>query len=206
MSCERDRPTHQACRDTWLQSREGVDHVFFLGGGGSPQAADELVLNAQDDYEHVTEKSLELFKWAVTRYDYVLHCGRDTYVHVPRLLRANFQQDYVGYAGGHGDTPHFCSLDPDPQGKFSYASGGAGSWLSNRAMSIIIGSKIRHWADDLMYGWILGTYGIPLYHDPRFGFKGLQLYDSEQITVHLSQGTHNYDPEWMHRCHRWSVL
>lgn len=200
LSCERDRLTHQAIRDTWLKDCP-VDYRFLVGC--QAEAPDELSLPVADDYEHVTDKSLAAFWWALKQnYDFVLHVGRDTYVNVPRLLRGNLEKyNYAGHAGGQGNVAHYCDLKPDGKGRYSYASGGAGSWLSARALERIISSPIYHKADDLLYGWVLGLAGIALWHDPRFGYAGESLENSEQFTMHLSKGTGFYNPAWMYHAH-----
>lgn len=205
MSCwgDRERKCHEAIRETWAKDSP-IDVRLFVGAGRSfALLHDEAQVNAADDYAHVTEKSREIFKWALARdYTHVLHCGRDTYVDVRRLLEAGFERyDYAGNCSLPGGHARFSLIDrPDPHGYFSYASGGAGSWLSRRAMEEIVRSPLYHKADDLLYGWVLGLAGIPCWHDVRFQKYGSYLY-YKNVTVHLSRGTGQYAPQWMYRCH-----
>lgn len=208
VSCWKHRNTHDAARQTWLQGCS-VDHAFIMGEDGrvsSKHSMDELVLSVPDTYEALTEKALATIRYIYDAgYDFMLHVGRDTYVNVPRVLAAGLEQfDYAGNCGCQGYQA-FCPLRPfDSERPFHYASGGAGSWLSRRAMKLILDSEIRHWADDLMFGWILGVNGIPLWSDWRFQKKGDGLHSEHQFTLHLGRGTGNYDPAWMYRAHEIS--
>lgn len=205
VSCWAHRYTHQAVRDTWLKTCD-VDYKFLLGEGEGTPEADELVLPVKDTYEALTDKALATIDYVLrSGYDYMLHVGRDTYVSVPRVRHSGLDKyDYAGNCGCQGDQG-FCPLEAfDEDRPFHYASGGAGSWLSRKAMNMIMESSIRHWADDLMFGWILGSKRIPLWSDNRFQKKGPWLYSPQQFTLHLGQGTDVYDPSWMYRAHELS--
>lgn len=207
VSCEAHRYTHDAIRRTWVTQKGFLaDHRFFMGKGAN--ARDEVDLKCDDTYRGLTEKALKTFEWTLKEgYEYILHVGRDTYVSVPRVVAADlWGKDYAGNGGGsHGYKGGWAGSEPDGHGYFSYASGGAGSWLSAKAMRLVLDSKLRHVADDLMFGWILGTHGILLWDDPRFCKSGGWL-EWDQITMHLSRGTGNYKPEWMFRAHKHEVL
>lgn len=207
VSCARDRDTHEAVRQTWATNRQGLaDYKFFMGKGAATD--DEVSLGCDDSYYGLTDKALATFEWALERgYTHVMHVGRDTYVDVPKLYHAGLWQaderliHYAGNGGGtHGWQGGFCSSLPDDKGRWNYASGGAGSWLTAHAMRIIIDSPIRHEADDLMFGWALGSVGIYLFDDPRFAKHGSRLV-GEQFSLHLSRGPGNYDPQWMYDAH-----
>lgn len=205
MSCQADRRYHNAVRDTWLRNfpKWGVDYRFFLAAlPGKKYMHDELGLDCPDGYEFVTEKSRALFTWALERqYDFVLHCGRDTYINVPRLLCSGLEGvDYAGNCNFEGKA-QWASSSSDHQGRYSYTCGGAGTWLSRKAMEIIVNDPLRHEADDLLYGWILGRHGIYCWHDPRFQRRGQYIDNKHNLTVHLSQGTGNYNPQWMYEAH-----
>lgn len=202
VSCWKHREMNQAARDTWLQTCS-VDYRFVLGQGDGTPEDDELVLPVSDTYADLTQKAIATIQYALdSGYDYMLHVGRDTYVKVPRVLEAGLEKfDYAGNCGCQGEMG-YCPLECfDAERPFHYASGGAGSWLSRKAMELIIASPIRHWADDLMFGWILGTHKIPLWSDSRFQKKGPWLYSPHQFTVHLGRGTDVYDPVWMYQAH-----
>lgn len=205
VSCERDAQTHWAVRDTWVRP-DWCDYKFLMGKGA--KEGDELDLACDDSYEGLTEKALRTFEWVLARgYSHMLHVGRDTYVNVNRLIGAKelLEYDYAGHCGYAEHKSYTCPLIPDPKGRYPYASGGAGSWLSRRAMEIILASPIRHPADDLMFGWCLGEAGIPCRHDYRFQKYGGYLRNTHAITVHLSQKTGVYDPAWMREAHRRSL-
>lgn len=206
MSCARDRDTHRASRDTWLLNSP-LDHVFFMGRGAKASQPDELVVDAEDDYEHVTEKSKEMFRYALNKgYSHIFHCGRDTYINAWRLGHSKWLEDihYAGHRTSGGIKAHYAPLCPDKRGWYEYTSGGAGTWLSAWAMEKILESPLYHVADDLLYGWILGQLGVAVYHDPRFLKWGKYLKTGD-ISVHLGRKTGVYDPEWMYRAHRRST-
>jgi hypothetical protein len=202
MSCCRDQPTHKAIRDTWARNSP-VDVRFFLGRGCKPECGDEIAVDALDDYDHVTEKSREIFRWALARdYDFVLHCGRDTYVVIECLMNAGLENyDYAGCKTGGSDQRMICPIEFNSKGWCEYASGGAGSWLSRKAMQLIVDSPMYHPADDLLYGMVLGHAGIPLFHHPGFLKHAVPRFPDYTIAVHLSRGTGVYDSYWMYKAH-----
>jgi len=206
VSCERDRWQHTAIRETWAANLNGLaDYKFFLGKGAV--ADDEVSLECDDSYYGLMDKALLAFDWALSAgYTHIMHVGRDTYVHVPKLWAAALWEiHYAGNGGGsHGWNGGYCGAEPDGKGRWAYASGGAGSWLTAHAMRIILDSPIRHEADDLMFGWALGAAGIYLFDDPRFSKYGTHL-EGNQFSLHLSRGTGNYNPEWMHYAHKASL-
>lgn len=208
VSCARDQATHDAPRNTWVRTAEGVDYKFFMGRGSLAKQADEVVLNAGDGYGELTEKALATIEWVLSKgYKYMLHIGRDTYISVPRMLGAGlWQYEYAGNCGCQGDFG-FCPLSPvNNDIPFHFASGGTGSWLSDTSMRLILKSPIRHYADDLMFGWILGSQGIPLWSDNRFQKRGKCFYSTNQFTLHLSRGPGNYKFKWMYEAHELELL
>lgn len=154
----RDRVSQQIDRETWLQNCP-IDYKFFLGNpefnfNTTPDritcpATDELILHlSPDDTRGGWHKVRALVQWAISqRYDYLFKCDVDTYVCVLRLLRSGFEQhDYVG--------PY----------------GGAGYWLSRRAMDIL--SKSEYIAGLGEDGWVeasLSAAGIQPFRDARYG-------------------------------------
>lgn len=202
------RTWREAIRQTWLQG-QAIDYRFVVGAGVEHDQDDELMVPAPDCYEGILQKVHCTCRWADEHnYDYLFNCFTDTYVNVPRLLASGFDaHPYSGHIPKECGEPHTVALIPDEKGRFAYASGGAGYWLSRAALKIItaIEPPADMQYDDLWIGTVLGSRGIAGFHDPRYGFKGTHLYSAQQITVHLSQGTGNYDPEWMHRAHAWSL-
>lgn len=125
LSCDlfRTNGNNQALRDTWLPLVSGADHKIFMGHGSNCTLPDEVLLDAPDDYAHVTYKTRAIYKWALEHnYDFIFKCFPDTYVCPDRLLRSGFENyDYVG------------NFACRPQGSFAYCTGGSGYWLSKKA-------------------------------------------------------------------------
>jgi hypothetical protein len=73
-------------------------------------------------------------------------------------------------------------------------------------LDTIIDSEIDHWAEDLWVGRVLGREKIRGHHDYRYTHGqergGFVTKDDDNISVHLSRGTNNYDPDWMREVHR----
>lgn len=208
MSCERDIITHDAIRETWVTRLKGLaDYKIFIGRARwyKPKP-DEVVLDAGDSYEEVTEKSLAIFQWALDHgYTHILHVGRDTYINVEKLVAADlWHLHYAGNGSAAFGVRCFSSSEADSHGMYNYASGGAGSWLTAHAMRTIIASPLRHVADDLTFGWCLGKAGIYLWDDDRFRRRGESL-EYDQFTIHLSKGTGVYHTAFMYAAHQCEV-
>lgn len=196
-SCERDAQngSEQAMRDTWLMRLpEGFDFRFFRGRGES-EADDVIHLDCADDYHSLPHKTRESCRWALDHdYDFVFRAFTDTCLHPERLVESGFEQhDYFGHFPG-GYCP-----EPDAKGNYCYASGGPGYSLSRLACEPVIASEPDHWAEDLWIGNVMGRNGIRAAHDERFFFKWSRPHH-DTISVHLSRGTGNYKPSWMHDC------
>lgn len=207
VSCERDKHTHDVIRRTWASRMPlGCDYRFFMGRGATER--DEVALDCDDSYQGLTEKALATFEWSLGRgYTNMLHVGRDTYVSPVRVTSTDlWDKDYAGNCGCRTEAG-YCPLRPfNDKVPFHYASGGSGSWLSDGAMRVILKSKVRHWADDLMFGWALGEAGIPLWSDARFQKRGKCFYDTRMMTVHLQpKGTDSYLPEYMLRAEAYEI-
>ena len=189
----------QAIRDTWLEFG-GVEHRFVIGAGAVTAHDDTITVAAPDGYDGIAFKVREGLRFALQDgYDFVFTCFTDTYVSVPRLLLSNFERHH--YSGCCIRCPEgYQDLSTDGKGRFSYASGGPGYWLSRRAMEIVVATEPRSQYDDMWIGWELGLHGLPCFNDNRYGHHGDRLYP-EQITCHLSKGTGNYDPAWMYQAH-----
>lgn len=194
----------KAVRDTWLQQAVGlIPHRFIVGREAAVDNVDIEWFPVDDGYEGIAIKVQAGLKWALRNgFTHVFTCYCDTYTHPQRLMRSGFEQHhYSGHVpnetNGGGYTPLVC----DYKGRYAYASGGAGYWLSQKAMEIVAYAEPRTQWDDLNTGWVLGEAGISCWHDPRYGFRGEHLYSKDQITCHLSQGTGNFDPAWIHRAH-----
>jgi hypothetical protein len=145
----------EACLATWASATPGCALVFVTGGHACAaplRHGCRLECPAPDDYPSLPQKTRALCAWALehTDCDYLFKCDDDTYVHLPRLLAAVPQGDYVGHDLG------------------GYASGGAGYWLSRRASRIIaerLDAPTGH--EDQLLGRVLAEAGMPVAHDRR---------------------------------------
>ena len=188
VSCDRDRfnGRQQAAEETWVRRWEHLVAIRFVLGFGTmpPISSHELFVTAGDDYMSVPLKMQEARDWALDhQHDYVFQACVDTWINVPALLRSGFgYHDYIGYRCDEG-----------------HASGGAGYWLSARAMLALTNSDIHVGWDDLIVGQALAYHGIPLHVDSRYSPSAPRPPDF--ITAHLSKGIDKYDPSWMYACH-----
>jgi hypothetical protein len=190
--CEAHRDRWKAQLDTWADTLD-FRADYFTG----------KFLGVSDDYEHLPHKTQAICQWAVAPqsaipnwsnqdYDFSFFCDTDTYVHVSRLLSSGFEQhDYIGHQLEAGGIP--------------YASGGAGYWLSRRAMKIIEDLAIPDMfkAEDFMVGSLLYASGIKLHHDPRYtlALDSWPEPGNDIITKHLSMNG-PYKVEMMYEAHR----
>lgn len=168
-SCHALRHWHEAVRSTWGKDIKGADLRFFLGS--LPQAEDEVELNVGDSLYALTHKVVEMCRWAQGQgYDFVFKCDLDTFVRPLWLLESDFCRfDWVG-----GQNSFF-------------ASGGAGYWLSNKAMQAVLQHAIEPGpAEDVNTAHALLSKGFTLHHDPRFLFVPGQTIQEDTITYHLS--------------------
>jgi hypothetical protein len=150
LSCSRDRKWEQQARETWLKDCP-VDYRFFLGEGQNGVAApDETILSVPDDYNHLVQKVRKMIEYALSGgYDYLFKCDLDTYCHIPRLLSSGFQnQEWSGSVYG-----------------------GAGYWLSRKAMFSVIQSPDETGSEDLYVQQSLEANGFKIHSDERYHSK-----------------------------------
>lgn len=200
-SCGRDAANgfNQAIRDTWKKDAR-CDSYFFLGRTGSPQHADEVVLDCPDDYRGLPYKTKAICEWAWNKdYTHVFLCDTDTFVSPEKLLDSGFENyDYVGHFNSPRGIPNAV------YGKcYSWASGGSGYWLSREAMKLVADSDQDSTCpvsgvpcEDLLVGQVLGPLiaqnAIIVSHDPR--------YSGEIARHYLSQSAErSFDPAWMYQ-------
>lgn len=141
-SCHDQRHLNDNIRDTWMKNADGVDVRFFIGAPVLDNTSDEIFLNIPDTYAELWQKTLECIKWAyIKEYDYLFKCDNDTYVHVPRLLASEFEKyDYIGNAFTHLE--------------WKAPAGGAGYWLSKKAMKTIIDNQKERRAQRCEDWWV----------------------------------------------------
>jgi hypothetical protein len=148
------------------------------------------MLKVPDDYEHLPAKTHAICE-QFQDYDFCFLTDSDSYVSIPRLLASGFEaHDYIGY---QLETP-----DGIP-----YASGGAGYWLSRKAMKMVAEEAIpeRFKNEDEMVGTVLAEDGIKLHHDPRYALYRDVLPSNDVISRHLSSRG-PYEISFMYAAHR----
>ena len=168
-SCEAHWDRCSAIRDTWAKD-SGIVRAFT-----------GWQLDVPDTYEALPLKTHAICKWALKRgYLNVFFCDTDTYVCLPRLKPNG--HDYVGYKL------------PDKE----YASGGAGYWLSRKAMEMVTAGDPGKFAnEDEMVGALVG----PPVHDSRYALYDDVLPGNEVISRHLSSRG-PFEISMMYEAHR----
>lgn len=207
---------NQVMRDTWLKHVD--DYKFFMGSGkpsGEDETLlwmsweksgvyknkavkdpslkdyalkqDEVILDVPDNYTHVGYKLRGACRWALEKgYDYIFQGIIDTFAIPQRLLSSGFEKhDYVGSANNERTS----------------LGGGAGFWLSKKAMQILADAPVTHWAYDAWSGEVLLKNGIQITHDPRYtNLEQIKLSprrDNDIITSHIANTPTVYDPARM---------
>lgn len=172
-SCEAHWDRCSAIRDTWAKDSDCVE--FFTGNR----------LDVRDEYEYLPAKTQAICKWALKRgHLNVFFCDTDTYVYLPRLKPS--EHDYVGYR---------------LEGKV-YASGGAGYWLSRKAMELVLtANPAKFKNEDEMVGTVLALHSVPVHHDPRYALYQDVLPTNEVVSRHLSSRG-PYEISFMYAAHR----
>jgi hypothetical protein len=178
-SCEAHWDRVYAQRGTWAWDYHEL--YFPLTG---------KMLGVPDDYGHLPHKTKAICNYFFG--DYLFLCDTDTYVHAERLISGLTEpHDYVGHALEINGIP--------------YASGGAGYWLSRKAMDIIAREAVPdHFPyEDYMVGATLYEHRIPLHHDPRYtlALDSWPEPGNDLITKHLSMNG-PYKVEMMYKAHR----
>jgi hypothetical protein len=193
-ACRRDLENGrlQAVRDTWLPACEGViDHIFLIGGQRDVPV-DALWTGEADGIDSLAQKTHAACVYALEHgHTHLFQCFTDTYVRPERLIASDYwRHEYIGYHGGHENA-------------LNYASGGAGYWLSKRCIELVaLEIPPMEWAEDRWVGQALAKHGIFCAFDGRYTPRRTQVLKSNDlITTHLSVGTGNYCPQWMHDVH-----
>ncbi|SRR6266576_814650 len=189
-SCHEHRYSQQAVRDTYLKNSP-VDYKFFLGTTRNstarpPSTEDEIIFPVQDGWFKMLARFKLSIDWILEQgYDYFFRCHTDTYVHIPRLLSSGFEKhDFIGCRQQCNSAPPFCY-------------GGAGFWLSRKAMLSLQTilqedawiKRMERSTEDYEIGEILSGNGFDVVHDARYGGQppvGPQL-DNDFITLHESE-------------------
>ena len=173
MGCHRREDRTDIQRATWMRGGPFDPRVTVRifrghdpGGISATNHGNEIWLNCPDTYEGMCEKARMVYAHAyLNRYDFTLTTGDDTWVHVPRLVsycESIWQEgkplyDYVGHLRG-------C----DGQYDDDYASGGPGTLLSEKALSILTSAPATDDpAEDRWASNTLRAAGILLHSDRR---------------------------------------
>jgi hypothetical protein len=190
LSCHALRHYEQAQRDTWIKDiPPGVDYKFFLGRSNTSRGADEVFLNVGDAFSDITEKAVAVFEWVLAHdYDFVFKADLDTLVRPVALLASGFEHhDYVG-----GQNSFF-------------ASGGAGYWLSRKAMQLAVSKPIAPGpTEDVHVAQAVLDGGLKLHPDSRYKFYPGATLDDGTLTYHLSSvidWTEKYMPIMMYEAY-----
>ena len=198
LSCRQHAVFQQAQRSTWVKDvPQDIDVRYFVGH--SDIALDEVFLGEDAIcpesglklYPTLPTKTKLLCKWALDAgYDYIFKTDTDTLVNVENLLNSGFANSE--YSGGynHEETGEF-------------ASGGAGYWLSRRAMQVIVESTVTSWAEDVFVSLALREKGILPIWNTGYRWKPGEPIDNSMITLHLSSVLQRgkYDLAWMYECY-----
>ena len=159
---------HQAMRMTWLGDaiKAGMDYRFFLS-----------------DTISMTDKLKQKMNFALKQcfYDYMFSCFPDTYACPERLLLSGFESfDYFGSVFKY-DNP----------GSTLYCHGGAGYFLSRKAMEIAANNPTSYLNDDCWLGDVLSREDVSLGHTEDFRqHEGSPLRSNNVVTSHLSDAAH----------------
>jgi hypothetical protein len=155
-----------------------VDYLFFLGRvpeqleHGPRPTTDQVFLDVADDYDSLPMKTLAMLAWAYARgYEYVFKCDDDTYCRVERLLASGFENH--DYSGFQKMSPYFGKPGVE------FAQGGAGYWLSRRAISIVLREEeakrpavitflLNGGPEDINVARILKAAHVLLFDDQRY--------------------------------------
>jgi len=182
-SAHRYADRRQLIRDTWLKGLPW-DYQFILGLSvkeGTQIAEDVTSLRdvrlfpVSDAFQNIAPKLRAALEVGLNdyhkRYDYFFISDDDTFIHVPRLIKAAEERelqnrDYIGWYrenGGHLYPLHYIQ--------------GNAYWLSRRAAEIVVASKemVNAVPDDVAVGRALNEK-VWFFHDKRY-FPGPNCWE-----------------------------
>ena len=179
-ACHRLNHLKLAQRETWMKQRQApagmqIDVRMFVGQfvalhsqarSESPvPQPDEVWLDVPDWKGYLSQKAVGIIQWAFDHdYDFIWKADDDTYCRIDRLLNSGFENfDYVGHRGG---------VYKWRGRRVLYGQGGAGFWLSRRAMQVLLAADQASIPftdpEDIRTGWLLAEQGITLQEDDRY--------------------------------------
>lgn len=176
VSCQRYRERRDASRRTWLRAVTPEAYAFFMGGETAPVRepceTDCVYLGCGDGYQDLTFKVRAIVRWALERgFSHLFKVDDDTYIDPWKLLASGFEQhDYCGWTRGR-----------------RYCHGGAGYWLSRRAMELIATDPepAPDPAEDVYIGKLLQAHGVAMVQDKRYLPQGPRPARADAvITMH----------------------
>jgi hypothetical protein len=202
-SCFQDRFKHRAQRDTWMKDIRLVEKRFFMGDVVDSFLPDEISLlgaGIPDSYETLSLKTRAICQWAVEQdFDFIFKADTDTVIN-PRGLAASGFQKY-DYSGGFNEDAMPPSLqDRFGGGAIQFASGGAGFWLSRKALTLVANSdKVVSCAEDVFVAAVLREHGIQPTFNSGYRWRPGETVDKDLITLHLSSALQKkYEPSMMY--------
>ncbi len=172
-ACESYVHRLSACR-RWMPALQaaGVDCLLVFGGGDRREG-DRLWLPVSPlGAPHLVQRTTHLARYAsAAGYDYLFKCDDDAAIHPARFAGYDLRgRDYVGI---------------EPFAGWGYAQGGAGYWLSRRAMQVVAAIEVELGHEDLETGRALQAAGIPLDLEPRICHK---TWRPDWLALHQSPG------------------
>lgn len=180
-SCHAYSERRRAVRETWLSTNlVGMEAVFFVGMTEfelpTADETDLVVVDTSDDYEHLPEKVVAFFRYALAHheFDWIFKCDDDTYV-VPERLSELTRGDH-DLAGNE-------FLESS-----GYASGGAGYLLSRELVKILTNDATlaTTGAEDMIISGAAVMAGARGLVTNRLGWDGCRIprRDNDQISTH----------------------
>lgn len=200
-SCTRDmrRGDHDVIRSTWGRDVKNARLLFFVGQDPYNLYCpfqDEVIVDAPDDYDSLTLKTIEIVRFAYEGgYEFLFKVDTDSFLIPDKLMKCGFEQfDYYGLSRPTeriGQQFFYCARDRDgidhPLEKcWPWCSGGYGYHLSRKAMEVILAapkptSKVMVWCEDLFVGQCLG----PLVRDGKIKMGNADYMN--KIVFHFPQ-------------------
>ncbi len=183
-SCVGAAKRRQAVRSSWMrQNAPGITCLFFLGRRTPlDEERDVVSLWVHDDYDHLPEKVLAFFRYALAHYDFewLFKCYDDTYIDLHRLA----------------DLPDAAyDLIGDPSLKERGApSGGAGYFLSRALVEQIVAMNDipATGAEDLIFGELAARLGAKTLSTDRLNMNPAPypMEGNDLVTAHWCPPEH----------------
>lgn len=151
------RPAHRrAQRVTWAPHMQ-ADVRFFVGRSPQLQTADAIVLDVDDSYDGLSQKTVAITRWALARgYELVLKANDDVLLFPGRLRLPPPEVDYAGWAqdGGTWIQGHVY-------------------WMRRCALKVIAAQELPpvspQQVEDRWVGAVLRAAGVLAWNDPGVG-------------------------------------